>query len=75
MKIGDLVILKEKTHGRGFHKHLYNENMIVTEIETTMTGFFHTEEIVEIEPVVTVMSPSGIHKFSINDLEVINNDS
>ena len=75
MKVGDLVILKEATHGRGFHEHLYDESMIVTEIETTMTGFFHTEETIEIEPVVTVMSLSGIHKFSVNDLEVINEHS
>ena len=72
MKVGDLVMLKEETYGRGFHAHLYLEAMIVTEIETTMEGFFHTEETIEIEPVVTVAGSSGINKFCINDLEVVN---
>ena len=76
MKVGDLVMLKETTHGRGFHAHLYLELMIVTKIEATMKDCgFRTEETIEIEPVVTVVGSSGINKFCINDLEIVNENS
>ena len=75
MKIGDLVMLKEESRECGFHAYLYLEAMIVTEIETTMEGFFHAEAKIEIEPAVTVVGSNGINKFCINDLEVVNENS
>ena len=67
MKPGDLVQIKAESFEAGFRDHLLGATMLVTAVDTTLPG----APDIDIAAVVQVISPDGLSRFNISDLEVV----
>ena len=76
MNVGDLVQIKDPyDHEVGaYHAHLFEEIMLVTEIIDDIVIGDDFCERVAIDGVVVCTSESGLHRFPVEDMEVINED-
>ena len=72
MKVGDLIRIKSpRDYPVGaYHSHLFDETMLVMKIidEQELPG----QIVVPIEDLVECVSESGVHRFPVEDMEIIN---
>jgi hypothetical protein len=71
MKIGDIIQIKSPTYYAvgAYHAHLFDEKLLVTDIIDHLECLFGGD--VDHDPVVECVSESGIHRFPMEDVEVV----
>ena len=70
MKIGDIVQVKSPAFYAvgAYHAHLFDEKLLVTDI---IDQFECRPRILQHDPVVECISESGVHRFPMEDVEVM----
>ncbi len=70
MKIGDIVQIKSPAFYAvgAYHTHLFDEKLLVTDI---IDQFEYPVDILQHDPVVECVSESGVHRFPMEDMEVV----
>ena len=66
MSIGDLVRITEVAHSIGFDEVYREASMLVVDVLRTLPGYDTA-----MAPVVEVVGPNGLSRFSLDDLKVL----
>jgi hypothetical protein len=73
MKIGDIIQIKSPTFYAvgAYHTHLFDEKMLVTDIIDEIVCDDDGFDRVAINAIVECVSESGVQRFPVEDMEVV----